>query len=1200
MPAIQEITGTEIEQLDERRFVEMMNRLLWAEGARAKIPNLNIETSLRLHDKDRGIDARVTSAADVKCQIPTGLTVWQFKKGKPDKRTILAEVKKPGVQEALKAGATYCLVLSADLNPAMRDTRKAWIGAAFEQMGTDAPYLLMTGSQVAAWAGEHPVFLLHLGRPVAGLWRLDQWRDTQVAHQVEFQFDDARHDLLSTLRERMNADSGPFHSHVNGLSGVGKTRLALEVFEDRADLVLYAQEPMQGSEIFQWMAYNPKCYATLVVDECDYATAKKLAEAAAMSEGRLRLLTVGQAKLPGEGANIYTLEPLDDEAMARVVRGVSSAIGPEQARWIARVSRGYVKLATGLAERVAQGAVTIGELTSSEEFGLILQRLIPDESQRVALRGLALMDQVGWEGDVSSEGEAIAKFVGIPWNEMRRHIAEAERQNLAQRRGRYRYVTPDLVALWLAAEEWSLRKEDLLGFMAEELSESAKDRMWARLAELGFLEEAISTVEEVLGPNGPFDSIDVLDSERGSDWFSKVAHGSPVAALAALERLIVPLSKERLVDFRKGRRNVIWTLESLAWSRGTFFGAARLLLQLAESENESLGNNATGVWKGLFLTHVAGTEVPAMERYVLLEEALASDSLSARLLALDALSEALATHEFGGLVGEQGGGTVPKERWRPHSMDEDHNCRRAAFGLLEQALHDEDDGVKSRAYQLLFDSLRNLIRHGLADEAIDSVANLTIAENDDLRRHQAWEGIVACLKYEGERLSDVQKTRLEQIAELYMSNSLHDRLRRFVGRWSHTDWKGSKAPEEERTEYITAHLADEAMEDQETLKAELKWLVSGEAENVHYFGYRIGQLDGDHTWLPDLLEATRGGSDYRLVSNYLRARADAKDTEWYENTLDEWALDETLALLVLDATWRGESSPRGAERLIRLIEKGWLEPKHLGVLVYGQFTKELPPDQVRTLLEHLAKVRTRAAAEAGLSCLAEWWRLGDEVLPAELVPIAWDYLEITPEGRADAMYPYYWARVARKLMALEPKRIAVTIVDMVSSGEIHLGDERFALLKECLSFSPEEVWWAIGEKLDQSIALSLSWTAREDELLDEVDAALLMHWANETDTESRAKILAQLVTPGKSLSELVRSLLVEFGPESSAANILAANFGSGTWWGSMAAREEQQLDIANGWLTEAEPAVRAWAARIADGITRSLPDLRLADEEGRL
>ena len=55
-----------------------------------------------------------------------------------------------------------------------------------------------------------------------------------------------------------------------------------------------------------------------------------------------------------------------------------------------------------------------------------------------------------------------------------------------------------------------------------------------------------------------------------------------------------------MLRFEDGRRDVIWTLEGTALYPDLFKQSARLLLKLADAENETWSNNATGVFTGLF------------------------------------------------------------------------------------------------------------------------------------------------------------------------------------------------------------------------------------------------------------------------------------------------------------------------------------------------------------------------------------------------------------------------------------------------------------------------------------------------------------------------------------------------------------------------------------------------------------------------
>src|SRR5713226_2609935 len=111
------ISEEEIARLPEQALVDVLNRLLRAEGSRIGLLPTNIQTSLRIHDPDGDVDACVRDCVSGSHWIPEGLSVWQFKSGKDHEPAKLKkEFRKPGVQESLKQGGRYCVVIGKDLS----------------------------------------------------------------------------------------------------------------------------------------------------------------------------------------------------------------------------------------------------------------------------------------------------------------------------------------------------------------------------------------------------------------------------------------------------------------------------------------------------------------------------------------------------------------------------------------------------------------------------------------------------------------------------------------------------------------------------------------------------------------------------------------------------------------------------------------------------------------------------------------------------------------------------------------------------------------------------------------------------------------------------------------------------------------------------------------------------------------------------
>lgn len=1190
-----QIDSDEVARLNKDELPRVINRLIWAEAHRLHLPSMAVETSLRINDPDGGVDARVHAGAVGNRWMPAGESVWQFKAGKDiTTADIDEEVKKPGVVAALARGGTYCLVLSADFIPAKIQQFKQDLSAAVESVQQGAPFQLLSAAAIAEWATDHPSMLYSFDRKLSGIWPLREWLELQPQHRIPFQPDQPRSDISKSVLERLALADGPIHLRIEGAAGVGKTRLALQIFAGFEEIILYAPDPPPDDQLFQWMARREGTQAILVVDECSPEQALHLEDLAHLSQRRLRLLTIGHAPAPGKDANIYILPPLSEEQVRAVVSGTSVVLGEEQQRWIARVAQGYVKLATVLAEAAARGLITVTDLTTTFRVRQVLKGLLPDQEVRKAMRGLALLTRVGWEREVALEGQAIAQFVSIPWDEMQEAIHRGVQLGLVSKQGRYRYVTPELLALWLATDLIQARKNDMLAFYAQLPTPQARDSLFTRLGQLTGLKEAEEMVRELLGDSGPFDSLDALEDEQASKPFFALAQGHAEVALTAMERLVDGATHEQLVQFRHGRLHLVSLLKRFAAYKELFHRAARLLLRLAETENQTWGNNATGVWTNLFLTHVGGTELPALERYPALVEAYQAGTTTTRELVVEALKKALTLAELGNSLVTETGGVIPPHPWRPQTWGDDHAYRRAALRLLNQALQDADESVRRKALSTLLEVTRGLIRLGLADDVISRLEGLKVAE--DAQRRAVWGAIKTALKYEEAILTEEQQHRFEQRAVQLFGASFHDRLRRYVGHLALVDALREDAPLAERPQTLAAQLAEEALQAPESLRAELPWLVSREAENVWFFGRRLGELDNQLTWWEEIIETTRSGND-TLLCAYLQGRADAGETIWREQVLEAWASDPSTAIWVLDATWQGPATASGVERLITLVDRGWLPASQLTRLVYGAWVRPLEAGDVGKLLERMLGDLSPAAAEATLALLVQWEEAHDHQLPDSIASLAWILLERTA-GMSELMIDYYWAKIGRVLLEQDRDRMIQMILSGEAAGGIPHRDERLGLLSEALKQAPESVWTILSHQLltQDHLALGLREWAWGQQFLDKLDAAGLLEWARQ-DPEIRPRLLVRLLKPRESITPLVRGILQDYGPESLPAGILVGNFVSGSWFGSMSQHEQQQIAIVKGWLQDPEPNVRKWAQLILKDLEANLRQIQVFEEE---
>jgi hypothetical protein len=361
-------TFTEIASLTGEELVRLLNLLIAEGGRRSKIPPDRIDTTIRINVPDGGADAIINTGRKRSRWLGRGLTAWQFKRRWPGPARLGKEMQKGhAVQDVFRRGGGYALVLGEDLVPTDREKKEEQLRAIAAEAGSRGEVRLFAARQVAPWASEVPAALLELRPALRNFSRAD-YVLREARHSVNFEPDELREAIIQAIGEALFGDDPvTTHAQIQGQPGVGKTRLALELVRRLGldQVTLYSADVSSSRELFGWVEMNDYVQAVVIVDECDEAEALALAEWGGRCQGRLRLITVGAAPKSGVGlrspsqGHVYDLNPLEQQAMERVVRAVSSILSPEHVRWIASKTRGFVKLAVVVAEAIAERRATI-------------------------------------------------------------------------------------------------------------------------------------------------------------------------------------------------------------------------------------------------------------------------------------------------------------------------------------------------------------------------------------------------------------------------------------------------------------------------------------------------------------------------------------------------------------------------------------------------------------------------------------------------------------------------------------------------------------------------------------------------------------------------------------------------------------------------------------------------------------------------
>jgi len=455
------------------------------------------------------------------------------------------------------------------------------------------------------------------------------------------------------------------------------------------------------------------------------------------------------------------------------------------------------------------------------------------------------------------------------------------------------------------------------------------------------------------------------------------------------------------------------------------------------------------------------------------------------------------------------------------------------------------------------------------------------------------------LRYSSDRIDNQQRERLEEHSKRFFGETFADRARRYLGRTSDADLPDDGKPERPTFVQVAQQLAEEAFDRPDELRVLVPWLISGQAENVWPFAWHLGRLDTEHTWLETMLEAVRSAPDPRLLSGYLAGRAEAGEREWRESMLDKWSDDRTLAPAVFDGTFRGPPSDRAVNRLLKLIDHGWLGPTYLGWLQLGRWIQGVSTSALADAVVRLERVGTAEAIEGALALIEDWVDVDGRTLAGELADLAWRLLERPSGWGREPMVSFYWERVADRLLQDDPLRIARLIVRMYLEGEPAFRDSRLGLLRQALALSPAEIWETIGEALLAGPrSYRLMWALEETDVVARVPIEVITRWVEMKGQEGARAVAGSLKLQGGPLPEVVRFLLRDYG--SLAGGALAAAFVSGSWWGSEAAYLEEKARAARDWQQDREPAVRRWATELTCDLERRAQESRLREEEESL
>jgi hypothetical protein len=825
------------------------------------------------------------------------------------------------------------------------------------------------------------------------------------------------------------------------------------------------------------------------------------------------------------------------------------------------------------------------------EVGQFLRKFV-DTDARKSLQVVSVLAQVGWYDELEPESRIVAKFVGLPIPMLKTQVKKLREQGVVIQKGRYLYVSPELLAINAAADLWSEKDYRLLDLISKLEGREPRAQLLIRLATMGEYAEMRDAVGRVISTGGLFPTLKELDQEFLSEVFRILSSAVPAAAADLLTELVVPATKDDLINFETGRRNVMWAIESLLRWPETSIKAARALMKLALSETEKISNNATSIFETFFHVFLSGSPIPLMERFTLIDELLQTDDPSYRLLAVRGAAGSLESHEsrFGADTDYLSKRPYPLE-WKPKTYGDVWEARRKALAYLERIGTGTDEAATLARRELL-QSPFALVSQGQVDDAI-RVLECAVPTSDEERRNI----IRSCDQINRvPNLTDEQRARVKQIRDSAFGTSYFDRLRRWVGGRLPEDFDPDSASGFDAADRRVRELADEGFKN-EIGPAEITWLSSREAENVWPFGRRLGELDTEETLRDRIFQAAPNDENCMLLAAYVWGRGAASGPDNRERLLD--ALVPTKPMAAFGATWRGDTTVAGARRIINLVTAGRVAASSLRMLRYGGWITQLPADYAIEMVNLMLKHDAESNAEAVLGVIDHAVRT-NALSVQQLEDAIWKALEIGRPHRSPS-FDWHWGRVADLVATSDPAKFALVFIKLFESDDTWLStDSAQSALQHAVQSDSKAVWDVIGTALLRDDLTAVRLRLKLGQWFGEfIPADTLVEWAERNGRRGFLTAAEILNAKAENLSPSARLLVKKASNPKEVLDQLFANLGTGTFVGLISSHLEGQLKILRNWAKDEEPRIRSYAETAIAYAEKGVKRQKFLEEEGK-
>lgn len=840
--AFLDIHSQDIQGLPKETLQELVRRLCAAELAARGLPPTGVVSGDNMNAADGGVDIMVNTDSRIsECGfIPKGQTAFQVKQTPMPRSKIKKEMLggngrlNAAVARVLKSGGAYIIACGKDsVSPAGIETRKKTMQeAALPGARVD----FYDSARIAQWVRCHSPITKWLRKQMkqsaAGLPGLsyDEWYASHLRGQNKTGYVVDKDILLidrrrgkempvkkgiAKIREQLRQSNSAVR--IVGLSGMGKTRLALALFDPKVGggkplnkhWAIYADSGRDSDSSLINLAEDlaaQKEPVFLVVDNCSQKLHRELTSVCS-ENNRVKLITIEldiRDDIP-ESTSAFQLKCESKAVVEELIMDNFKNINQADRDRIAEFCGGNPRMGLILAE-LAKDAGDLATVRDAE----FLNRLFRDADEQLKRTAevCSLVYSFGVDGAYKQELAILANLIDQKQKTAYSKVAELLERGIAQKRGDMRAILPDALANRFATNALEHIPNDAI--LSDFLAKGNERLLRSFSRRLGYLhnhEKAQAIAKDWLAG----DLRDIPNKASGDlrdlrmEVLQNIAPVQPRLTLEFIKRAADNGVLSREFPYVKEYTHLLF---NLAYKEKDFDAAADLLVRMALSDYEY--NDRENVRKtlcSLFGYSLSGTYAPLQRRLAFIKKTIEAEEEEEWQLGLRMLSSTMS--RSGSSVHLLYAGFGARSRGFGYDAGSDRDWFKQCIGYAAKLAVSESPAA-SGAMSMLAKQFRELWTVGL-DAELEGAAR-EIAKHGN--SHKMAIAVLETIRFEGERMSETQRKRLLAIKELFAPANLRDKFKMFFvadGEYhimSHTNLDGEPAEAGQTDKYIRAMGAD--------------------------------------------------------------------------------------------------------------------------------------------------------------------------------------------------------------------------------------------------------------------------------------------------------------------------------------------------------------------------------------------------------